>query len=79
MTVAKIGLQVSYSTADLRVLMPELSRFQIYRLKKQCGAGRRLYVNQIRKHAPDVWESLALCEFVGNGAKSRRARDDDES
>jgi len=74
----RVGVQVRYSTADLRELMPEMSRHQVRRLKKRCGGGRWLYLSQIRQHDEELWESLALLELVRQTAKSRRTERDDE-
>lgn len=75
----RIGVQVRYSTADLVQLMPEMTRHQVYRLKQRCGGGRWLYLSQIRKHDPELWESLALLELVRQTATSKRRRDEEEA
>jgi hypothetical protein len=53
-----------YSTAEIMTML-ELSRHQVYRLKKRCGCGRWLYLNKLREHMPDLFDSMVLAGRVG--------------
>ncbi len=53
------GPRPRYSTAQL-IGLTGLSRHQVYRIKKKCGAGRFLSLSQLRDHDPEMYYSLAM-------------------